>query len=473
MQGATSPTTARDLGALQRFLEGCRQAAMRDQHWKLANITLAVNHIDPLAVIDSIYEAKEKHFYLETTARDEAVAGADAVICCESSGPERFAAIKAFANEVGEHTIATGDLPDPRDGVSILAAFAFADTVEAGSAMPAAVAFVPRWQVKRQNDHYTASANLLITADTPVEAYAQRLWKAHEKFSDFSYTAQPQTLRTQPDPVRIESSADAYAEAVRQALALIDAGAFRKLVLARTFILEKETDFLPLEALNRLRNRYPACHCFSFGNGDAVSFIGASPEWLLRLSDGVVHTEAIAGSIARGKTATEDANFARALLGSEKDIHEHRLVIDSIIRRLGKAGLNGQPSATPQLLQLANVQHLRTMIAAPVAEGMHILDIAAHLHPTPAVGGTPREAALPYISKLEPFSRGLYSGLVGHFNLKGEGQFAVAIRSALIEANRATVYAGAGIVAGSIPEKEVLETECKARAMMDVLANPA
>jgi menaquinone-specific isochorismate synthase len=225
-----------------------------------------------------------------------------------------------------------------------------------------------------------------------------------------------------------------------------------------------------LDTLNRLRERFAGCFTFSFSGGNARSFIGATPERLLQIRNGRLLTEAIAGSAPRGQTAGEDAKHARALLESVKDMHEHICVRDSILRRLESVGVEACAENAPQLLPLANVQHLRTRIEAEVGEAVHLLDILPEMHPTPAVGGSPREVAVPAIAELEQLERGLYAGVVGWFNHLNEGEMIVGIRSALIEGKLARLYAGAGIVEGSDPEKEMKETEMKLRALLDVLA---
>jgi menaquinone-specific isochorismate synthase len=224
--------------------------------------------------------------------------------------------------------------------------------------------------------------------------------------------------------------------------------------------------------LNHLRQRFPGCYAFSIANGRGQSFIGASPERLVRVAGGRMHTEALAGSAPRGESASEDAALARALLHSEKDLREHQLVLASITRRMAGLGLQLEHADQPRLLGLANVQHLHLPISANLPADVHILDLVARLHPTPAVGGTPREPAVAAIARLEPFARGLYGGPQGWVDHRGGGEFFVGIRSALIDGHTATVYAGAGIVAGSVPEKEFAETELKFKALVEALTNP-
>lgn len=462
----------RDEASLRQFLEGCRDAARAKGHYQIASISLAVKHIAPLAVLESIYEPDELHFYVERASEGEALAGAEAVVQLTADGADRFQAIRTFSDEVLANTIAVGDLSEPFAGPHFFTAFSFADRVAAGSPFPAVTAFLPRWQVSRSGGKYGAVANLRIDADTDLDAAVARLWGAYQKFDTFEYAAenrsgaqeQPRVLATHP---LTETS---YESAVAAALERIRAGAYEKIVLARGIRLEADRKWEPLAALNRLRERFAGCYCFSFGGGGGRSFIGATPERLLRIEKGALLTEAIAGSAPRGLSAGEDARLGRALLESEKDQHEHRCVCESILRRLRTLGIEGQAGAAPQLLPLANVQHLHTPIRARVGEQVHLLDIAEVLHPTPAVGGKPREAALPDLPALEQFDRGLYAGLLGWFNHLNDGEMVVGIRSALIEDRSAVLYAGAGIVEGSVPERENQETELKLRALLGVLA---
>jgi menaquinone-specific isochorismate synthase len=184
-----------------------------------------------------------------------------------------------------------------------------------------------------------------------------------------------------------------------------------------------------------------------------------------------MHTEALAGSAPRGASASEDAAFARALLQSEKDLREHRLVFDSIVRRIADLGLKLEHADHPRVLGLANVQHLHLPVSAALPAGVHILDLVTRLHPTPAVGGSPREPAVAAITRLEPCHRGLYAGPHGWVDHRGGGEFFVGIRSALIDGHTAVVHAGAGIVAGSGAENEFAETELKFKALIEALTN--
>ena len=462
----------RDEATLRRFLEGCREAAVAKDHYQIASISLAVKHIAPLAVLQSIYEPEELHFYIERPSDDEAIAGAEAVVQARFDGPERFQRVREFADNVLANTIVVGDLSEAFTGPHFFTAFSFEDRVAAESEFPAATVFLPRWQVSRSKGKYGAVANLKIDADTDLDAAVERIWGAYQKFGSFDY-ARSGVTGTAPEPPvlrsRRELAPEVYPGAVAQALQAIQRGDFEKIVLARGIELEADQPWQPLDALNRLRERFGACFTFSYGGGAGRSFIGATPERLLQIRDGHLLTEAIAGSAPRGRNAGEDAALARGLLDSEKDLHEHACVRDSILRRLEQVGIQGVAEQEPRILPLANVQHLHTPIHAKVGESVHLMDVLSELHPTPAVGGTPREAAMSQIRELEQMDRGLYAGVVGWFNHLNEGEMVVGIRSALIEGNRARLYAGAGIVAGSEPAKEMRETELKLKALLETL----
>lgn len=467
-----NPTENVTPGSLRAFLEQCSSLAREAGRPQLVSISLAVDYLDPLAVLESIFEPSELHFYAERPAQGFAVAGAEAVLSFEATGPARFAAARDRITGILTDTIAVGPLDQAFAGPHFFFANSFSHDEPAGAAFPALRFFVPRWQVARMGDDTVAVANLLISADAPIDLIAAKVWKAHEKFRSFDYrSARRKDRPSAPQQTEELGGHGHYQRAVTQALAEISRGDYRKVVLARARRLVTPEEFHPLGVLNHLRQHYPACYAFSIANGRGQSFIGASPERLVRVAGGRMHTEALAGSAPRGSSASEDAALAQGLLHSEKDLREHRLVLESISRRVGDLGLKLEHASQPRVLGLANVQHLHLPISASLPDGVHLLDLVARLHPTPAVGGTPRDAAVAAIARLEPFSRGLYAGPQGWVDHRGGGEFFVGIRSALVDGRTATVYAGAGIVAGSSPEKEFAETDLKFKALVEALTN--
>jgi menaquinone-specific isochorismate synthase len=197
--------------------------------------------------------------------------------------------------------------------------------------------------------------------------------------------------------------------------------------------------------------------------------IGATPETLLRTSGNSFETEALAGSAPRGISAGRDAHWGKTLLGRDKEILEHKLVIQSIIRRLSYLGIHECEEGKPRLLRLANLQHAKTPLRANSPKGIGPFEILEALHPTPAMGGSPREVALPIIRKLEEKPRGWYSGISGWMDIRGRSEFVVPIRCGKISSKKLTLYAGAGLVEGSIPDQEKKETDWKLQAMLEVI----
>jgi menaquinone-specific isochorismate synthase len=460
--------------ALRAFVEQCRAMAVKRGKPQLVSISLAVEALDPLAVLESIFEPDEPHFYAERPSAETAIAGAEVATQFHGHGANRFIAARDWMRDMLENTVAVGDVAAPFGGPHFFSAFAFAEESEPGEPFPAATVFVPRWQVALAGPTTTAVANFLIAPDSPVEAIVERVWRAHAKFKNFEYRSSPEVPSLAPaasasSPKRALSTREVgdYRAAVARGIERIAAGEFQKIVLARAQDVVADRVFHPLEMLNGLRQRFPDCYSFSFTTGAGPSFIGATPERLVRVSHGVLETVALAGSRARGVGAAEDAALAAQLVNSDKERREHRQVLDDIVARLGQLGLTATHAAQPQIRRLANVQHLQTVISAELSENTTVLDVIAALHPTPAVGGSPRVRAIPAIRAIEGFPRGLYAGALGWLNARGGGEFFVGIRSAVVAGAEARVYAGAGIVAGSEPEKEFAETELKFIAMLD------
>ncbi|HNX04686.1 MAG TPA: isochorismate synthase [Opitutales bacterium] len=467
---ATGPLE-RDREKFLTLLTAARDAADEDGHWKIVSVSLASKaHIDPLAVLESIYEGEARHFYLEHPERDAALAGAEAVVERSYSGPGRFAQARDFARDLFENTIAVGELELPLAGPKLFAAFSFEDEADADAPFAPATLFLPRWQVTSSSGAYVATANLIVEPGGDIEAQAERALAAHAKFSGFSYEKSfPELPHDAGKPLfRPGAGSDAYRAAVAKALEIIDSGALEKVVVARREAFESPGPIHPLRTLAILRERFPSCRSFSFGGPDAA-FIGATPELLARVCDGLVESEALAGTTARGRSASEDAALASELMASDKEMREHAAVARAVHAALESLGLSPGPMPRPRIHRLPNAQHIRTPFAAKLREGLHLFDIAAALHPTPATCGLPRAAAVRAIADIEGAPRGLFSGLVGWCDDADGGELAVALRSGLVDGNRAVLYAGAGIVRGSTPGAEDRETLLKLSALGEAI----
>lgn len=263
----------------------------------------------------------------------------------------------------------------------------------------------------------------------------------------------------------------AWDAAVAAALALIDDGALHKVVLAREVIVEADARFSVADTVATLRRTQPGCFVFADGGTDRASFVGASPELLVRRNGTEVTSRPMAGTVARQQSLADDDAAIAALATSVKDNEEHRFVVEAVVDALGVHCRDVVASA-PEPVRLTTVTHLTTSIRGTLTSGASALDLALALHPTPAVGGTPRAAAVATIAELEPFERGRYGGAVGWVDAAGNGEFAVALRCAELDGPRARLLAGAGIVAGSDPDLEWSETQAKLEPMLRTLVRP-
>ena len=255
---------------------------------------------------------------------------------------------------------------------------------------------------------------------------------------------------------------------IEAAIERIERGTLRKVVLAQALTVDLRTDISIPAVYDHLTETYPDCFRFLVAPEGGGQFFGATPERLVSRDGRTVTTEALAGSTGRGDTPEEDEWLARELQQSEKDSHEHELVVEAIKTQLAPYATSIS-TGDRSVRRLATVQHLQTPMTAELAEDDHVLALVEALHPTPAVGGLPPDEALETIKATETFERGWYASPVGWFDAEGNGTFAVAIRSAVATDRRATLFAGNGIVGDSDPDREWDEVQLKYRPVLDAL----
>ena len=262
---------------------------------------------------------------------------------------------------------------------------------------------------------------------------------------------------------------DGYAAAVADATVRIAEGALGKVVLARTVEVDAGRHLDPRQLAFRLRAVDPDAYVFAVPT-EGGTLVGASPELLLSRRGRQIRSNPLAGSAPRAGDLHEDRELARRLDASVKDREEHAIVVDAVAEILDPYCEELRWDPEPVLLETANVWHLSTRFHGVLREpAPSSLELVRALHPTPAVAGAPTAAALGLIKELEPFDRGRYAGPVGWIDADGDGDWAIALRCAELRGDRATLFAGAGIVAGSDPASEVAETERKFRAFLDAL----
>ena len=315
--------------------------------------------------------------------------------------------------------------------------------------------------------HAAAPARQAATRETPVpdpsESTGQRVMD--RRVPDLDET-----------PVPVDAlPGTAWQAIVERTAGEIREGRFAKVVLARQArVTAPDAPFDASATLAELRSTYPGGFVFAFTfpvAGADRTFLGATPERLVRLHHGIVETSSLAGSIRRGATPEEDAALGVQLLNDEKERTEHAVVAEMLSDALAPLCRGLSVPSAPTLLRLATVQHLFTPIRGALRNGQTVLDLVERLHPTPAVGGFPRFEALAAIRDREQLDRGWYAGPVGWLDGEGDGEFAVAIRSALLDASGcdALLFAGCGIVGHSNPAAEYAESRLKMQAMLSAL----
>jgi menaquinone-specific isochorismate synthase len=317
--------------------------------------------------------------------------------------------------------------------------------------------------------------SVVIVPAVVVGHRAGRTWLTTVEADAITPATMPELERpTASGPIVWETGArpvEHWARAVAEAIGRISAGELDKVVLARDIVAGLSGPLDTSGLLRRLAVAYPECWTFSVDG-----LVGATPELLVRRDGDRVTSRVLAGTVRRRGDESVDAARAAALLGSNKDLEEHEYAVHSVAEALAAHCTDLDVPTAPHVLSLANVQHLATDVTGLLADGAPALALAASLHPTAAVCGTPTERAAAIIRELEGMDRGRYAGPVGWIDSRGDGEFGIALRCAAVEdtergpATRVRLYAGCGIVAGSTAEAEIAESEAKLDAVRKALS---
>ena len=394
--------------------------------------TVALDTIGPLVtLIDS-------HDPLLFIRRGQGVAGIGEALRLKFSGPTRITDAAAAWRAVVAAAHITDSVNLPGSGLVALGSFAFSDHSAATS-----VLIVPSVIIGRRD-----GVNWITRVNAPSAAVP---------------VATPLGPEYRISLLPGEMSREAFVEAVDKALVEIRAGHVHKVVLARDLIGHIPEGADLRRVLLDLSLGYPDTYTYAV-NG----FIGSSPETLVRVDHGTVTARVLAGSMARGTDADSDHDAAVSLATSTKDLDEHLYALSSVMNALQPHASTLTKSEIPFALKLPNLWHLASDVEGDLSDGSSSLDLAAALHPTAAVAGTPTQEALDLIHALEPFDRGRYSGPIGWVDANGDGKWAIALRGAHVSSTgRVTAYAGAGIVSGSDGARELAETKMKFRPIVE------
>lgn len=427
--------------------------------------------VDPAALIFKTRRPQEPWALLEQPDRGgSVVAGLGCAVELAGEGESRFADASGQWRQLA--SAAMSDEPSGVPGCGPIAIGGFAFSPRTSNTGPwrdfdSASLCVPEIALARQG----GEAWLTLTAHVGPDDIGSE--KADGILRRLEGVASAAFMEGSPDDVpptgaaRVASavSPEHYEGAVQRAVEMINDGRVEKVVLAREVLVERDQPVDVFRVLSVLRDVFPSCFIFAVGRGDST-FVGASPELLLRREGTRASTVALAGSAARSADPAVDDHLGEKLLRSAKDRREQAIVTERIERSLSGVSVWVSAQAEPGLAKVANVQHLATPVRAQLREPVAALALAGFLHPTPAVGGEPWREAAPLMTELEGLDRGWYAGPVGWTDAAENGEFCVALRCALVSGKEARCYAGVGVVSESDPASELAETELKLQAIL-------
>ena len=439
---------------------------------RLVSVTRAVEIADPCAAVFASRLAADRWFCWEQPDRDgfalAALGSAQEVV---ARGGERFADVASEIAEIGRAAESQGLEAAPAGAGPVwtggFAFFGEGGSSSTWSSLPPALMVLPELSLHRLG----GETLLTINAITGAERADAILARVGRRLASLRADSLPMF---DPHPTASTSISSVLApshfeRAVAEAVEMIREGRLEKVVLAREVAVEAGSAHDPAALFGALRELFPSCFCFCAGSPEAA-FVGASPELLVRRRGAGVATVALAGSTRRSADPAVDDHLGEQLLQSEKNRIEHVIVSRRIARKLAPRSVWVEAEADPAVVKVANIQHLATPVHAQLAEPLSAIELARLLHPTPAVGGEPDVESQAAIAALEEMDRGWYAGPVGWMDSAEDGEFCVALRSALLRDRTAHLFAGAGIVGDSDPASELAETELKLEALLPLLA---
>ena len=332
---------------------------------------------------------------------------------------------------------------------------------------PEAYFAVPTFQLVIKNDRAYISIHLITKKeDTFPEFEALRIER--DKLIHAAQVSEPVAYKKPEVTGREELKKDSYLSSIDKVTGVIKAKQADKVVIARVLRLDFDKSLSSSSALYQVSKEQPESFLFGLESEEQF-FFGATPERLVKVEDRQALSTCLAGSTPRGKTVEKDNELGNELLNDRKNRSEHQYVVDMISNVFSIHCSEQFVPKNPKLMKVRDIQHLYTPVEGELKQGSNLIDLVRDLHPTPALGGEPRQSALSLIRQYETMNRGFYAAPIGWIDAKGDGEFAVAIRSALLDGKEAYLYAGGGIVEDSTPESEYAETWVKFRPMLRAL----
>lgn len=444
------------------------QKAPKGQQYNFYTETKEIAYISPLAFL-AVGQAKydEEQVYWQSANEDLTIVGlGHAHVLMNEEADTRYDAIANRWQQLSQHVYKHEDDLAPM----LFGGFSFDPSHKRTSewdAFPSAYFVVPTHQLV-QKEHKTFIMTNVITNNYDAEECLARLKEERDALVEQALQYAEEEMPKPTIATTHETEVDSYKAAVANTTRKIQAGEADKVVIARSLHLMFEERVNTVTALAHITKEQPKSYRFGIKRHGQL-FFGATPERLIEIKNGRAYSACVAGSIQRGKTEAEDRALGTTLLNDPKNLGEHQYVVDMITKVFASYCKDLQIDDQPQLMKVRDIQHLFTPVAATVREESNIFKFIQSLHPTPALGGVPTSESLNIIREEEQMDRGYYAGPIGWVDTNGDGEFAVAIRSGLLDGKEAYLYAGGGIVADSNVESEYEETWVKFRPVLRAL----
>ncbi|SEB05025.1 menaquinone-specific isochorismate synthase [Thalassobacillus cyri] len=456
-----------EAATLDEVIDQALNKAVQTNQKQLVSIVEHIKPIDPFVFHAGAAVMNEPRLFWKSADEDVVMAGVGAAIRLSSAKDDRFQNIQDQWKQLMEHAYRFDRHEQKGTGPVAMGGFSFdprKENTELWSSFGNNQLEIPSYLLTIvENEHYF-TINAVIYPDDHKEQLKFQWEEAKSALlqkRNHTFIA-PEILE------RKEIEPDEWKRLVKKATEDIEAGVLDKVVLAREIRLKFDENVDISQVLQHLDDTQTNSYIFAF-ESEGAQFVGATPERLVKVENQQLLSTCLAGTIPRGGTADEDVKLGQELLEDGKNLEEHQFVVRMIRDAIVACSEEVDIPDRPVLYPLKNLQHLYTPVRAQLKQEHTLLDVVARLHPTPALGGLPQEEALAYIREFEPLDRGWYAGPVGWFDSKQNGEFAVAIRSALVNKNKASLFSGCGIVKDSDPEMEYEETAIKFTPMLAVL----
>ncbi|MBM7570910.1 isochorismate synthase [Aquibacillus albus] len=453
---------------LEEALEEAIMIAKDKNEPQLLSYTDKINEVNPISFFNKAKDINDRNRFFWTSSTDSFfLVGAGEAFGLQSTSVNRFEGIEMQWKKMLDKSLIFNSFQQPGTGPIALGGFSFdpeKENTELWEKFGGSQFRVPAYLLTVSNGNYYLTINVVVHAEDHAKQLYFELVKNKKSLIKKDKLWPVKSVISK----KAEVNPDQWKELVLKAMKEIKKGKADKIVLAREMIVSFEKDVDLSSILHDLIETQTNSYIFAFENSEDC-FIGASPEQLVRVEGNQLFSSCLAGTAPRGFTSIEDRTIGEELLTDVKNRQEHKFVVQMIKESVVECCEEVRVPNHPVLYPLKNLQHLYTPVQARLKNNYSIFDIVQRLHPTPALGGFPQDKSLAFIRENEQLDRGWYGAPIGWLDAYQNGEFAVAIRSALIKGREASLFAGCGVVKDSDPEAEYQETNMKFIPMLSVL----